>query len=148
MNTSFRYIIILVLFASLSLAIQSVQLVQSVQSVQSIETFKCGNNSYNRSQLQAAVNRSLLCPPGSRYPHVFNNRENITFTECNTTRLWEYPVLPQAVYNCSRPRPNPPGPDRVIYSDNLYKLCIPPITHTGAPNNSSFVPCNTSRFAT
>ena len=87
----------------------------------------------------------VLLPGKGKYPHVYNNYENIAFNDCVGLTLYEYPVLRgggNPWVPAGKKTQLPEGqPDRVIFSpsgtDSATYCGM--ITHPGAGGN--FIPC-------
>ncbi|KAI0801034.1 Ribonuclease/ribotoxin [Fomes fomentarius] len=70
------------------------------------------------------------------YPHVFNNREGISFPLCGGATFMEYPIRKGTSYTGGAP-----GADRVIYNRANGNFCGC-ITHNGASTVNGFVACS------
>ncbi|KAF9787329.1 ribonuclease T1 [Thelephora terrestris] len=96
-------------------------------------TCDCAGTIYSNAAISQAVQQSRGRTFGRRkYPHRFNNRENLSSSVagCTAGTLEEFPILSGKLFNGS---PDYPGPDRVIFSSSAASCgCI---THSGASGN-------------
>ncbi|KAF9502477.1 Ribonuclease/ribotoxin [Pleurotus eryngii] len=105
-------------------------------------------NAYNSTQSTDAVNEAKRLDTAKQqvglgvknpYPHYFGNGEGLAFTVagCVKPNLREFPILVGSLYsNASKSQ----GADRVVYTKSgTFCGCM---THTNAPNASSFILCH------
>ncbi|KAF2171460.1 hypothetical protein M409DRAFT_50896 [Zasmidium cellare ATCC 36951] len=120
----------------------------SLEKRQSATT--CGSTSYSQLAVQQSygagadhtMKRTVVrSGGGSNYPHVFNNKEQLSFPACSGLTLYEFPLEPEnQVFTTG----DAAGADRVVYATtgpNQFTYCGA-MTHTGAPTRSGFVLCS------
>ncbi|EFY92159.1 hypothetical protein J3458_004308 [Metarhizium acridum] len=104
------------------------------------DDFTCGDTLYGPRKLNPTITKACdLLKEGSsvgrnHYPHVYKNFEKIHLT--GSAPYYEFPLLPVGVYDGD----GSPGPDRVIITQDCKQAGV--ITHHGAANKNSFVPCS------
>ncbi|KAK4495352.1 hypothetical protein PRZ48_013683 [Zasmidium cellare] len=110
----------------------------------------CGSTSYSQLAVQQSYGEgadhtmkgtTVSSSGGSQYPHVFNNREKLSFPACSGLTLYEFPLKPE---NQVFTNGAAAGADRVVYATtgpNQFTYCGA-MTHTGAPTRNGFVLCS------
>ncbi|KAG9125326.1 hypothetical protein FRC07_008087 [Ceratobasidium sp. 392] len=141
--------LVAIALAGLALAIPTPIKSSSVQkrAISGLADASCNEISFTADQIAAAASEAVdhiargTDVGNNNYPHVFNNRERLTFNEGCKSPFFEFPLFTSKVYTGGSP-----GPDRVVVGsvNGTDAAFCGVMTHTGAPQRNGFILCDSA----